>query len=240
ARRGDRLPVLRLPWPGPATDPAQDAAAAAALGLLDDGWDTVVHLELRDDEALAVVRRHLDAVGDPLLLALPGLGSIEVRTPGQVRTVRDVSSRWLVATRTGVLPERLLRDRPVEERDRDGWQITWAVPREGPAPTGTVHAPTPTEEPCTVPALLIGTFPLDPTRRHVSPGPLTDALVGLAGEVWPDLLDACRGADTPDPLGLLPTGLPAGPLDAALHDVVVAATRDVPLLRPAVRGPLLT
>ena len=264
ARRHGSLPVLRLPFPGPGPGPVgrSTESEVAADGRPTGGWDTVVVLTLRDDDAVREVRRQLAAVDDPLLLALPSLASIEVQDDG-ARVVQDVASRWVVATRTGVLDPALLADRPVEERERRGWQVTWAVRRGGPTawdgPTAstqwrTVHAPTPTDEPCTVPALLVATFPLDPSRRHVVAGALTDALVGCAGDVWTDLVAACRDARSteqqlddgapmpsgaPDPLDLLPANLPASALDAALRAVVVAATRTVPLLSPVDGGPPL-
>ncbi len=94
-----------------------------------------------------------------------------------------------------------------------------------------VHAPTPTDEPCTLPALLIATFPLDPSRRHVAPGPATDALVARAGETYADLVERLV-ADGADPLPFVPLGLPAGRLDAALHAAALAALRTRRVLTP--------
>ena len=36
--------------------------------------------------------------------------------------------------------------------------------------SAVVHAPTPTDEPLGLPALLLASFPLSPDRRHVAPG----------------------------------------------------------------------
>jgi hypothetical protein len=234
ALRGPWIPLLRLPFDG--------AAARHAAYLPEPGgeWDTAVVLTLRDAEAVDQVRRQLD-VDDTLLLALPALARVTLRVEdAPPRVIEDVADRWMIATGSGLLDAGLLADRPVEERERAGWQITWAVRRRGePGPAGVVHAPTPTDEPCTLPALLIGTFPLDATRRHVAPGPLTDALVASAGRVWAELLGRCATDPTaPDPLDLLPAGLPAGPLDAALRSATLAATRETPLLVPAGGGPL--
>ena len=245
-RRHGSLPALRLPFAG--DGPAD---------LLTGDWDTAVVLTLRDLPAVELVRSQLDAVGDALLLALPGLAAVEVDVDGRSREVRDVNERWVVATRSGNLDPRLLADRPVEERDRTGWQVTWAVPRRGTTAEhpAVVHAPTPTDEPCTVPALLVATFPLDPSRRHVAPGPLTDVLVARAGEVWAELLSACRDEQGPDlgsavdrtgpgtaphPLDLIVGGRPAGALDSALREVVVETSRHVPVFSPADGGPALT
>ena len=51
-----------------------------------------------------------------------------------------------------------------------------------------MHAPTPTDEPLGVPALLIASLPLDTTRRHAAPGPLTDFLVQRAADAYTELL----------------------------------------------------
>ena len=160
-RRRDRsLPALRLPFPAEGTPPT--------------GYDTAVVLELRDEVAADEVRSLLHDVGDPLLLALPGLVEIVVDDDtGPVRRLADVAERWTVATGEGELPLALMADRPVEERSARAWRVTWALPRGGAElarAEQVVHAPTPTDEPCTVPALLVATFPLDPSRRHVAPG----------------------------------------------------------------------
>ena len=236
AARGDALPVLRLPRPAPLPPEAVDLLPA---------WETVVVLRLRDQAAVAAVRAQLAAVGDPLLLALPGLSEILVED-GDPRVVRDVAERWVVATRTGDLPGHLLAARPVEERDRAGWQVTWAVPRTGDLARlaePVIHAPTPTAEPGPRRALLLATLPLDPGRRHVVPGPVTDHVIAAAGQAWGDLLLACvreraEGRPAPDPWSLLPRTLPGGPVDAALREAVMAASRQVPAL-PAAGGGLL-
>lgn len=234
ARRGAWLPVLRLPFEG-----------AGHLDVAPPEAGTRVVLHLRDAAAVAGVRAQLDAVDDALLLALPGLARVEVRTPDGVRTLADVEDRWWVARRSGTLPAALLAGRPVEEQGRTAWQVAWAVPREGAVPYDgavprVVHAPTPTDEPCSVPALLVASFPLDPSRRHVAPGPVKDLLVAEAGRAWSDLLVTLRRGerddDAPHALDLLPSALAAGTLDAALGAAVRAAVRDAPVLTPAGGG----
>ena len=99
--------------------------------------------------------------------------------------------------------------------------------------TAVVHAPTPTDEPLGVPALLIASFPLDSTRRHIAPGPLTDFLVERAAEVYAALLRE-RGAD-PAGLRLVPGPLGQGELDGQLRRAILRLLPDVPFL-PAAEG----
>src|SRR4051812_45695248 len=219
ARRGGTVPVLRLPWPAEGSPP--------------EGFATEVVLPLRPGAA-AVVRSALDALEAALLLALPGLERIDVVSNGAVRTLTCVLSRdrarigdveWQVAQRSGELPAELLADRPVEERERRGYTVTWAVPVDGVLPgRQVVHAPTPSDEPLSLPARLIAPFPLGPDRRHVLPGPVTDALVAVAADTYADLLAGLpRDAAV---LALVPrVGLAAAELDAALGRAVLDRLR---------------
>ncbi|MCO7274034.1 sacsin N-terminal ATP-binding-like domain-containing protein [Cellulosimicrobium cellulans] len=216
ARRGDRLPALRLPFPARVEVPP--------------GYDTVVEVELRDADALAAVRAELADVGDPLLLALPALAEVVVAGDGvEERRVADVADRWTVLRREGTIDAALLADRPVEERASTRWSVTWALPDDG-ARTDVLHAPTPTDERLTFPALLLATFPLDPARRHVPPGPVTAHVARAAGRAYAELLGELapeRGADV---LALVPTGLPASAVDAEVRASAEAALARTPLL----------
>ncbi|HEX6920848.1 MAG TPA: molecular chaperone Hsp90, partial [Actinomycetes bacterium] len=209
-RRSGQVPALRLPWP--------------AAGQPEAGYDTTVVLPLRDDAARDLVRALLAEVDDALLLALPALAEVAVEVDGRRRSLADRSA-WRVVRRSGRLDPALLAGRPTEERDRPQWQVTWAVPTGGQAVPATLHAPTPTDEPVDLPALLIASFPLDPTRRHVAPGPLADFLVRTAAEAYAEL-----AAEADDPLVLVPGPVAAGALDAALRTAVVAALAETPLL----------
>ncbi|WP_129840918.1 molecular chaperone Hsp90 [Streptomyces sp. RFCAC02] len=230
-RAGERhaVPLLRLPLP------AQDLTVP-------DGYDTAVVLPLRDVAAEDLANRLLDGVDDTLLLALPGLVEITVVTPSGERTLTRAqfgpytqiteepgpagsavrSTRWRVATASGEADPELLADRPLEERERPHWSLTWAVPvdAEGapaaPASAPVVHAPTPTDDPLGLPALLIASFPLEPTRRHVAPGPLTDFLLRRAADTYVELLTAWRPV-TAGTLQLVPGPLGRGELDGALR-----------------------
>lgn len=249
-RRDGHVPLLRLPLPAEGTAP--------------DGYDTVVVLPLRDAAAVDLAERLLDSVDDALLLTLPGLTEVVVETAGgTARTltraehdgyvhVTDSATgtrRWRTVSHTGPLAADLLKDRPTEERLRPHWAVTWAVPvdvdgaPQYPRTDAVVHAPTPTDEPLGIPALLIASFPLDTARRHPAPGPLTDFLIDRAGEAYAELLADWQPVST-GTLDLVPGPLGKGALDGALRAAILerlprvaflapaAASEELPALRP--------
>ncbi|MFJ9429452.1 sacsin N-terminal ATP-binding-like domain-containing protein [Streptomyces sp. NPDC101490] len=238
-RRDGHVPLLRLPLPAEGTAP--------------DGYDTVVVLPLRDAAAVALAERLLGAIDDALLLTLPGLAEIVVETADGVRTLSRAeddghvrvddsatgSRRWRTVSHSGPLDPGLLKDRPVEERLRPHWSVTWAVPVDDagaprhPRTTPVVHAPTPTDEPLGIPALLIASLPLDTARRHPAPGPLTDFLVQRAADAYAELLADWRPV-TSAALDLVPGPLGKGPLDGALREAILDRLPRVAFLAPAV------
>ncbi|KUL53925.1 sacsin N-terminal ATP-binding-like domain-containing protein [Streptomyces sp. NRRL S-1521] len=238
-RRDGHVPLLRLPM--------------AAEGAAPEGYDTVVILPLRDAAAKDLVARLLDGIDDALLLALPGLDEVHVETPdGTVRTLRrrveapytvvedsrDGTARWRTVSRRGPLDRALLKDRPVEERLRPHWSVTWAVPvgadgaPERPRSTPVVHAPTPSDEPLGVPALLIASFPLDTARRHAAPGPLTDFLVQRAADAYAELLAEWRPVGE-GIISLVPGPLGRSELDGALRQGILERLPRTAFLPPA-------
>ncbi|MER7487057.1 molecular chaperone Hsp90 [Streptomyces sp. NPDC126497] len=239
-RRDGHVPLLRLPF--------------AAEGTAPDPYDTAVILPLRDTAAADLAERLLDAVDDALLLALPGLEEVVVETgDAQPRTVsrrtedglvvvedsREGTTRWRTAAAHGPLTPDLLADRPVEERLRPHWSVTWAVPVDAdgsparPRTRPVVHAPTPSDEPLGVPALLIASLPLDSTRRHAAPGPLTDFLVQRAADAYAELLADWRPV-TAGIIDLVPGPLGKGELDGALRRAVLDRLPRTSFLPPAV------
>ncbi|MGW2740792.1 sacsin N-terminal ATP-binding-like domain-containing protein [Streptomyces sp. NPDC001450] len=239
-RRDGHVPLLRLPF--------------AAEGSAPEPYDTAVILPLRDTAAADLAERLLDAVDDALLLALPGLEEVVVevdggaprtlsrRTEGAVTVVEDSregTTGWRTVSAHGPLTPDLLADRPVEERLRPHWSVTWAVPTDAdgrpvrPRTTPVVHAPTPSDEPLGVPALLIASFPLDTTRRHAAPGPLTDFLVQRAADSYAELLAEWRPV-TEGVIDLVPGPLGKGELDGALRQAVLERLPRTAFLPPAV------
>ncbi|MEV5396338.1 molecular chaperone Hsp90 [Streptomyces cellulosae] len=238
-RRDGHVPLLRLPF--------------AAEGTAPDPYDTAVILPLRDTAAADLAERLLHAVDDALLLALPGLEEVVVeigddaprtvsrRSDGDLTVVtdsRDGVTRWRSAAAHGDLTPGLLADRPVEERLRPHWSVTWAVPvgPDGaparPRTAAVVHAPTPSDEPLGVPALLIASLPLDSTRRHVAPGPLTDFLVQRAADAYAGLLADWRPV-TAGAIDLVPGPLGKGELDGALRAAILERLPRTAFLPPA-------
>jgi hypothetical protein len=244
ARRGNAVPVLRLPLPGGGDVPA--------------GYDTEVVLPLRDEAASRLADRLIEGVDDALLLALPAIAEVVVETAGKRRVltaarrqgdatvevvVSDGGRRtyWRLAERTGRVPVDLLADRPVEEPDR--WSVVVAVPfgpdrLPEPLPASvprTVHAPTPTDDRTDLPALVLASFPLDSSRRRIVPGALTDLIAGEVASAYASL--ARTAATAPGVLRLVPGPLPVSEVDGALHRAVVAALAGTPLVPPASGGP---
>ncbi|MEU2394323.1 molecular chaperone Hsp90 [Streptomyces sp. NPDC007369] len=250
-RRDGHVPLLRLPLPAEGTAP--------------EGYDTVVVLPLRDPAAEDLVQRLLAGIDDALLLTLPGLHEITVDTPaGGTRTLRRTAEgpytviedsrdtagtpaapgttgqtrRWRTVRHTGPIERALLADRPVEERLRPSWTVSWAVPVDAagapvrPATAPVVHAPTPTDEPLGIPALLIATLPLDTARRHPAPGPLTDFLVERAADAYAELLGTWEPV-APELVDLVPGPLGKGLLDGALRSAVLQRLTRTAFLAPA-------
>lgn len=210
ARRDGRVPALRLPYP--------------AEGDAPWGYDTAVVLPLRDEAAATLVRKLLAELDDTLLLALPQLSEIVVDLDGEIRTLTADragspgecvvgdgarTTRWRLVDARGEADRELLADRPVEERIRPRWSLTWAVPVDtdgGPQRLRTapvLYAPTPTDEPLGLPAVLVASFPLEVTRRRVAPGPLTEFLLDRAAAAYAELV-AAWPTRTPSLLRLVP------------------------------------
>lgn len=240
-RRDGHVPLLRLPF--------------AAEGTAPDPYDTVVILPLRDTAAADLAERLLHSVDDALLLALPGLEEVVIEigdsaprtlrrsSDGSFTVVEDSANgvtHWRTAAAHGPLTPELLADRPVEERLRPHWSLTWAVPVNAadstparPRTAPVVHAPTPSDEALGVPALLIASFPLDTTRRHAAPGPLTDFLVQRAADAYAELLADWRPVSD-GIIGLVPGPLGKGELDGALRQAVLERLPRTSFLPPAV------
>jgi len=224
AAREGAVPVLRLPF-------------AVAAEPAPAGYTTVVRLPLRDH---AAGRRLLADLDPTLLLVLPGIAELVVDDgDGVPRVVRvEVGEgelaldgrRWLLAERSVALSEDLLAGGRVEERHRRTARVRALVPADLEWPAGlprVLRAPQPTDEPLTLPVLLSAPVPLEPGRRRTLPGPLRDRLLDEAALAVADL---ARRVEGPRVLRLVPTGLPAGEVDARVAATLLAALRADPPL----------
>lgn len=249
-RRGDHVPVLRLPWP---TDPAEQPPPP--------GFSTEVRLPLAEAARAEVGALLADPDTAPdLLWALPDLTEIDLpdrvvtrlADPDGTVVIDDGGrrTRYRVITRSGEVPADLLAGRPVEQRGRTRWSVHWIRPLDGSptldlldgssgsnTPGFCIGAPTPTDEPLTLPARLVATLPVDDTRRRLAPGPLCEHLLDRAADAYLDLILA---EDPGERWRLLPTGgFPAGPVDADLRAAIVRRAEATPLLHTAA-GDLVT
>jgi len=131
---------------------------------------------------------------------------------------------WWVATSGGVVDPVWLADRTTEEQERTGWSVTVAVPESAETqPPGVVLAPTPTDDPHGLPALVVGSFPLDSNRRRIAEGAYTDALVDYVGEAFAALVRvrARTGTTATGLAAMVPAAWGMSALDTGLR----AATR---------------
>ncbi|GAA0270526.1 sacsin N-terminal ATP-binding-like domain-containing protein [Cryptosporangium japonicum] len=231
ARRAGAVPVLRLAWPADQPPP--------------DGFETEIRLPVRPD-AVELVRALLADVEPTLLFAFPGLARVEIVLDGVERVLERVGSTehtvalaadgsvttWLVAASDGDVPPELLAERPLEERAALAHYSTLAaVPLDGGALAGgtVLHAPSPTDEPLSLPVHLAATFPLEVSRRRVAPGALTDWLAARAADTVVALLVAAP--PSVEALALVPRpGLGRAPVDAAICSLVLSGLRETPFL----------
>jgi len=224
ARRGGRVPVLRLVWP---TGPDERPPA---------GFDTEVRLRLEPGVDAAALVTEASAQATDLLLALPALRSIDIA--GRVHDREDVEdglvvlgqpdgrTRWRLVRRHGAMPAELRA--AAEERHRPEWSVCWAVrvsSSDVPEPVldDVLHAPTPTDERLSLPARLLATLPVEPSRRRIRHGAAADYVLAQAVAAYPSLV----GALPPEHRTALvpPAGFPRSDVDAVLRDGVVVALR---------------
>jgi len=211
--RGGDVPVLRLVWP---TDEAD----------LPAGFDTEVRLPLEVDGP-ALLAEFADQVPD-LLLALPGLRRVEVGADAWERTEEDGvvvltgpagRARWRVHRVGGELPAELVQG--VESRPH--WAACWAWPMDEPLTGDVLHAPTPTDEKLSLPARLIASLPVEPSRRRVLVGPAASHVLDRAARAYPDLVAALPAVER---TALVPLpGFPLSEVDGLLRAGVLSALR---------------
>lgn len=231
ARKG-QVPVLRLPWPVDSEVP--------------DGYTTEVRLPLRSDvdgaELLAAAR----VQAPDLLLALPKLRSITVGADTWTAErdddglVRIGSDEWRTHRVIGSLGDSQRGGLGVEEHG--GYSVSWAVRVDAdgapiPETQDVLHAPTPSDERLSLPARLLATVPMDPSRRHVRDGAATDGVLAAAAAAYPDFLSLFAPVAR---LDLVPhRGLARSKVDEFLLDEVLRRCVAAPVL-PSAAGSAVT
>jgi hypothetical protein len=257
AQRSGQVPVLRLPFAADGAPP-EGFATVVTLPLRDEAAAQLIQRLLADTgsallialPALATIEIEADGATRTLTAAHDG--------DGVTITSGGAATRWHTAAAGGEVGPELLADRPAEERAHPSWSVRWAVPvtagADAPAGlpdgrrgrldvpagrlpeglAGVVYAPTPTDEPLGLPALLLASFPLSPDRRHVAPGPLTDFLLDRAADVYAGLLPALEPG--PGLLDLVPGPVGLGELDARLRRAILDRLRDTAFLPAAEPG----
>lgn len=243
ARRGDTVPILRLPWTSPADEPPPPT-----------GFTTEIRLPLSAGLSPAgLLTEHTGEIPD-LLLALPWLSRVELPDATWTRETvgdnellisgPDGARRWLTHRCSGELSQSALTGLGVEARERPEWTVCWAVrlrdePGEvlvEPVTDDVLHVPTPTDERLSLPARLLASLPLEPSRRRIRPGPATDEVLAAAAAAYPGLVRslpmARRTALVPLP------GFPASDVDETLRAGVIRALADDPWLSTAAGGPV--
>ncbi|MCZ3389094.1 MAG: molecular chaperone Hsp90 [Actinomycetia bacterium] len=224
-------PVLRIPF-------ATDAAPP-------DGYDTAVVLPWRDDAARVLAVEAISAIDEVLLLSLRTLNEVIVEIVGHGTTERhtwaaergtvpwvirhdEETSWWRVESIEGGLNEAEEESLPHEEALRRRWRASVALPvTEGGLPlplpgslARVVHAPTPTDEPCGLPAVAIGDFGLDASRRHIAEGARTDAVVDAIASAYVSLVLKVARDHGSVALTLVPQPALLGPIDHLLREQV--------------------
>jgi hypothetical protein len=234
AERGGRVPVLRLVWP---TDEAPPT-----------GFATEVRLPLRADvDGEALLARFAEEAPD-LLLALSSLTRIEIAGTVWERTDEDdrltihgpgEPQAWLVHRTSGELSAEVLATLGVEARERPQWTVTWALRLDAdgaphPLAEDVLHAPTPTDERMSLPARLVATVPIEPSRRRARLGPAADEVLAAAGAAYPGLIAKLPAKRR---TALVPrTGFPLSEVDDRVRGLVLAALRRAEWLPAAGSG----
>ncbi|GAA5160856.1 molecular chaperone Hsp90 [Pseudonocardia eucalypti] len=251
-RRGGRPPVLRLCWPADHAEPPPDgyrtevrmppragvrpdelcagADAAAPDLLLALPW--LVEITVHGSDGRTVSHRRSDDGGGGGGVSFGRQTGRPTRPAGSAEvTLEPGGRRWLLARREGRYAEPA-----AAAEDPLAWSVCWALPVDAdgrPLPLGedVLHAPTPSDERLSLPARLLASLPMQPSRRRVRTGPATDAVIAEAARAY---LDLARAVSPAHRLGLAPEpGFPLSELDAALRDAVGAELRGQPWLPTA-------
>ncbi|HKN54897.1 MAG TPA: molecular chaperone Hsp90, partial [Amycolatopsis sp.] len=120
-----------------------------------------------------------------------------------------------------------------------GGEAVWAVPVDGdgvphPLDEDVLHAPTPTDDALSLPARLIASVPVEPSRRRVLPG---DDLTAALETASVEYLGLVRLLPPEHRFALVPTGgFPKSTVDAKVRELVLARLSAEPWLAAQAGG----
>ncbi|MFF5992608.1 sacsin N-terminal ATP-binding-like domain-containing protein [Prauserella flavalba] len=201
--REGTVPILRLPWPVSADEPPPPS-----------GFDTEVRLPLRSalGAGPADLLDRIRAEVPDLLLALPWLAEVDV--DGEV---------WRRSAEGGVVELTAPDGRHTRWLTHAGDGCVWAVPVDTdgaprPVEQDVLHTPTPTDERLSLPARLLASVPVEPSRRRVLAGAATRDALAAAARAYPGLVRSVAPAHR---LALVPrAGFPLSEVDTELRELV--------------------
>ncbi|AXB45486.1 sacsin N-terminal ATP-binding-like domain-containing protein [Amycolatopsis albispora] len=220
--REGEVPVLRLPWPTEAGEPP-----------LPSGFDTEVRLPLRSTVDGKALLAELDSAAEDLLLALPWLNRVDI--DGRVWLRSEVAGALVITAPDGKTRRWLTHG----SLDID---CVWAVQVLASGEpirleSSVLHAPTPTDERLSLPARLIATIPIEPSRRRVLPGPGVRSALEAAAAAYPGLVRKLHPEYRP---ALVPAAtFPLSEVDTTLRELITERLRADAWL-PAADGDDLT
>ncbi|MEV4528739.1 hypothetical protein [Streptosporangium sp. NPDC049304] len=262
AERGGHVPLLRLPFPAGPVEIPTGFDTLVRLPLRDEAAEDAVRAMLRetspalllglpalesieidvDGETRTVTSEGWKVVSDSGRFTPEQVAELFADRPTEERSRPHWLVRWAVPV-TAPVPAAgseaagagSVGSGPSGSGGPSGFAGAGGEPRPLPALVPpVVHAPTPSDEPLDLPALLIASFPMATDRRHVAPGPLTDFLVERAADTYLELLAGLPR--TPRLLDLVPGMMGKGELDARIRRAILRRLPDAPLL-PALSPP---
>lgn len=190
------------PWP---EGDGLRSIAVECQSLRSEGFDTAVGMPFHAPRAYNEAVQQLAELSPEFLLLVDSIGELELRVEGHAprvwscahtegwATLREgnrVLSSWMVAVYPEEVPEELLDH---EERGKNRFQITLAVPEDHAASPGSLFCYFPTEVRVPLPLLVHATVELDETRKHVNDTRANRHILGVVTERIAELAEQQLG-----------------------------------------------
>ena len=179
------------PWPE--NDAVRDIPAAC-LALRREGFETTIGMPFATAEVHAEAVSQVDELQPEFLLLVDSISRLEIRVEGRAERVwccarsgerwailegdRELSA-WTVKSIDGEVPPELLKQ---EERTRNRFKLTVALPEPGYAEPGRLFCYFPTDTELPLPLLAHATVELDETRKRVNDTRVNRYILGVLAE----------------------------------------------------------